>query len=842
MIHFLKSRGSRRQSLAKIDQPEIWDGALSDTSAVNDAELDDIAAALTDEEAAEIQVAFQQQVDDATLLSQLLNDSGDGELAVTMPLVLASPAAESSFDRDLLDLSQVSSLTLDAEFPITPVLPVVAAVEPVLTDIVPADIVPADTGLGGALGDADQSIDLDLMQPEVTVASIDGLMDLQLPVDEAVANVANAAALPANEQPDWIPETNGDLPELAELTTIQLDLSAVAEPAIVAAVPEDVMDLEDVADLADLELPGADLPAADVLVANSDFAVDALVFDGPVLEEPVLEEPVLEKPVLEETCELAAVEDESVVADGVMLDSLSGATADTIDPSAIDWSPTNWAMDVVDQTDVLPESALDSAPLSYFQYYLGDTSNDSAEDMPASYVTPWHQPSVPGGLIGAGVLGATLVSGFVIADTVKTQPTLTAKKPTPTAPLQGLSARDQVAAKVTPKTAPPESLTPEMTLPKPKTSLGTASYGTLSPIATLTPSGSGGVATLPTGGSNAPIGNLPATGTTGAATTSPTAATKPLAPVTTQPLQDLPEPQQRPVQSSPIANPPALELPAVTPAPPATEPQSAEPGMIVGDGTRLLPAGTPLIPPSPADASALPIGKAADLATTPATNPAVTAPTATAPVATASAPAVAEPIVPTLEADATPGEPVALRSAFPIPDAPIAERMPAERVIPEQVFERPAAVAPTETVAPAPTNFTRPLPDSAPTAAPILQPISDRAAPVAAQLLVAQASDRPVLQASNLDDRQGRILTAREAEMIQTADQSLDYQLQRLGLAEYTAAYQRLNPMATPTSLPMFGFIDYQRKLVVLPLSSLAARDSSLTQQRSRLAQSMVEL
>jgi hypothetical protein len=95
-------------------------------------------------------------------------------------------------------------------------------------------------------------------------------------------------------------------------------------------------------------------------------------------------------------------------------------------------------------------------PLTYFQYYLNDNDDGAAAEYNPITL---RRPSMPTGLIGAGILGATLISGFSIADAMKQgQPTVT-KRPTnnPASPLQDLKTPS--APQIRPPA--PETLNPE---------------------------------------------------------------------------------------------------------------------------------------------------------------------------------------------------------------------------------------------------------------------------------------------------------------------------------------------------------------------------------------------
>ncbi|NJM48703.1 MAG: hypothetical protein HC860_23165, partial [Alkalinema sp. RU_4_3] len=110
-----------------------------------------------------------------------------------------------------------------------------------------------------------------------------------------------------------------------------------------------------------------------------------------------------------------------------------------LDLADVDLDLTVDAVDAVSdepEAAALEESSYDihtDGPLTYFQYYLDGDSGEAAEYNPVSL----RRPSMPTGLVGAGILGAALVSGFSIADAMKqSQPV--AKRPTPS-PLQDLN-------------------------------------------------------------------------------------------------------------------------------------------------------------------------------------------------------------------------------------------------------------------------------------------------------------------------------------------------------------------------------------------------------------------
>jgi hypothetical protein len=104
----------------------------------------------------------------------------------------------------------------------------------------------------------------------------------------------------------------------------------------------------------------------------------------------------------------------------------------------------------------------ETGPLTYFQYYFDDTDRPKQGQVQNTYPT-FRRPSVSSGLIGAGVLGATLISGFIVADTIK-KPTLDPAKNSGPKPQD---KRRQVGeAQAThgalPQPTAPEALQPEL--------------------------------------------------------------------------------------------------------------------------------------------------------------------------------------------------------------------------------------------------------------------------------------------------------------------------------------------------------------------------------------------
>jgi hypothetical protein len=682
MIQFLKPRSSRRRSQRHLDVAEPAPMPLPDVTdwLAKNAE----PAGLTAEEAAEIQFAFQQQVD---------------HLTHPDPLMLAAE----SVDR---------SLMLDA-----PAL--IPELEPLL--LLPASIESPSFNCA------------DAVMPELAIVPTPALVDAAALVEFRLETCSSGLAI---------------VPPIVELAEAELvEVERLEVECVAPALPETIIAK----------------PLAD---ADQKMAIDSLVEDD--LVEPVVEVP-------------------------------------------IDWVNANWASEAVDVAAV--EASASEAevaatdPSSYFQYYLDENAiggQGAADELPAAYVTPWRQPSMPRGLIGAGVLGATLVSGFVIADTVKTSP-VTAVKP-PVSPLQSLSAKDQaMTATALPKVMPPESMKPEVALPKPKSmTMIRPVFPPLAPLGqsmTMSPVGSAIARSdasnpLPQSNANTPtaltLNAPPAPVVRIASPVTPTESDRPASPI-------LPAP--RVLQSTS----PALPPPSFTPAP---FPQ---------DLPELTPDVTVPVPTS----GSTPQSEAAALTPTPLSSPLQR--------------------VPQVVPDRVP--PVSAPPALVLPAQNVVAVPPVDVVVPTQPVVAPAAIAPAAAVAPsidqsaailpADRVFTREvapsvLPDQTAAATPMppveaAQPIADRSTrlPQVQNLLARPAVNAYVPMVAGWRP----LLQEEAAAALKTSPQLDGYTRQQLSQQAYVQAYLAISQ--TADAIPSFGFIDFQRKLIILPPGPETASNST---------------
>lgn len=489
-----------------------------------------------------------------------------------------------------------------------------------------------------------------------------------------------------------------------------------------------------------------------------------------------------------------------------------------------------------------------AGPLTYFQYYLGEGTNGSEGigEMQAAYVTPTvRQSAIPGGLIGAGVLGATLVSGFVIADTVKTQPFTASKKPSQSSPQSPLMPAAQAKAVPVPKAIPPEAMPPQVRLPEPK-SIATASKPVFSAVPMVDRVGA------------APLALAMAPTSSEATTASPrskaaiemSTSLESVAPVAVTPQQPstqsaAPIPMEQPSQLSPMVVPvPAVPDPRLSDA---VLPQSQN-----LQGTPLTPAElsrvnpnvpAALVPPAAAEGGS-PISERLPV---PTTSPAM--PETVVPRTSSSGPdsnSVNATEVSTLPStlgassfsstpSSTPLESSASGSSS-FSSAPSA--IPPElRNVSETVASDPTTVLGSQSSAIQGTRLQSAVPRSqftlslnemvaAPAVAsaaaasmpmPTTQQDATRsntdlsALPPQVQRLLTAPTNRGYLTTPS---NQWRSLTQDEANLVARTKELAPFR-QQLSQQSYIQAYQLVSQQMD--ALPSFGFIDYQRKLIILP-------------------------
>jgi hypothetical protein len=492
------------------------------------------------------------------------------------------------------------------------------------------------------------------------------------------------------------------------------------------------------------------------------------------------------------TADAAAIVEGEMVTSDWQIDLDEAIAVDAIveegTPSLID------SISLVDmgmETEELTSAAPSDAPLTYFQYYLEDESDDA--DGATYNQTTWRQPSVPAGLIGAGVLGATLISGFMIADSLKQPSSTQAKKPNPPSPLQSLDPQGQTTAMATPKPTAPETMQPEV--PLPPAPLAKPDTLAMAPMPTVFPP-------LPTI-AEPPVlttGSLESAATV--ITPNPTVAPdlkvgKAVAAPETLPVP--PNPQMTPISSGVAVTQPQTESPAVAAMPPVAMAPRTSRGPVFEEVT--------------------------------------TAPVGVVPGAVTVNPRVAPPsnvplpkLEPGVEGTASDLQTVARSTEMPTSDSPVSVTPPTalkETEIPS-VFV-PVETAPPEitTVSPRPQELEQAAPTEliyrqgvAPTQASQESPLAPTSTTVDPSLQSLLNTSAPGLSATGASLRS---LTQAEATAVAQASQLGAFSRQSLGPKEYVQAYQLVSQQLN--ALPPFGFIDYQRQMILLPADIAASLD-----------------
>jgi hypothetical protein len=436
------------------------------------------------------------------------------------------------------------------------------------------------------------------------------------------------------------------------------------------------------------------------------------------------------------------------------------------------------------------------APLTYFQYYLDDDSEDA--DGADYNQTTWRQPSVPAGLIGAGVLGATLISGFMIADSLKQSPNTQAKKPTSPSPLQALNPQGQTAAMATPKPAAPETMKPEVPLPPaPPVKTDTLAMAPL-PATMLPP--------LPTmiepnvmTTRSLDSGKLAAGTTSNGVGLQELKVGKAVAAPETLPVP--PNPQIAPINSEVTLNQPQMVAPVIAAA--------AQSGAVPPRTSR-GPVFEAVNPPTPT------VGVVPGA---PTVNPRVAAPT------TAQLPQLEAGV----EGTAADLQTVAKSIDLPSPESPVTPVNPLPDAANQSVFVPVETVSPAMTaLPPSPQELSKGTPTELiyrqeapnPTVqgsqpAPTVPPAASTVDPSLQSLLTAPAPGFSVTGASL------RSLTQAEATAVAQASQLGAFSRQSLEPKAYVQAYRSVSQQLN--ALPPFGFIDYQRQMILLPTDIAAS-------------------
>jgi hypothetical protein len=442
----------------------------------------------------------------------------------------------------------------------------------------------------------------------------------------------------------------------------------------------------------------------------------------------------------------------------------------------------------------LEESSYDihtDGPLTYFQYYLDGESGEAAEYNPVSL----RRPSIPTGLVGAGILGAALISGFSIADAMK-QGQPVAKRPNPS-PLQDLKIQA-----TPPPVIPvaPESLQPEISALPPQVNRAALGAG-------------------PVGAANLPIVSPP--GPAMNAISQPTyslqqvgGAVASIAPISSQPKPQEPpapiseiQPPAAPVNSSPAPNPQILPPPPLPsgilsepqpvvvssiPDPVATAPEVNLPAQSGATNLQPLQSVTPEVISTAPETSQPKVAPPQNLGILP--RPGLPSP--------GPAPAKLPEVLPINDrlSSATTG----------VKETLVKETLVKETLAPdnELVFDRkpmpPGSIESPQAAVTEPTQVSGAL-----------------------QILLTPPQNKGFLA----DDATLRSLSQQEATMLTQAIGIAPFTKQTLAIRDYARAYQVASKQVN--GLPPFGFINYQQKTIILPDESSTVSSTAPTNPQS---------
>jgi hypothetical protein len=572
---------------------------------------------------------------------------------------------------------------------------------------------------------------------------------------------------------------------------------AAAEPMLSAAELTEICEaISQSPDLPPLESPiAADPLAADPLAAERlalNTAQLQLCFDPPAgaaaadrhssgAAEPLAASLTASQPVNESVDQPAdesaahgmpAIDPEIIAADdwGNQLEMALMANSDSVPSLPID--ALNDTPELTEDAAPVPETAYavrTEGPLTYFQYFLEDRPDAAPADYP---VRGARRSPVPAALIGAGVLSATVITGLAIADALKSPGTSQAKKP-PT-PERG-TAKGAERKPLTPQPSSPELLPypsamaagPQLPPPlAPNTQLAALPP----PVAGPTPNYSiqGGITLKPMAlPAPVPIGPSPETRPSVPVAIVPTPPVEPSGPVPEIVTDPTPQPQ--------------IELPGL---PPVAQIE--------------LPPGAPVsnLPVSNLPAANLPV------------------PSGAIPGAAANALPLLSPLPPT-------GGPMVSDRSRPISTGalgsspvPPGDAIPAARPLP--IANPPAG--PIGAV----NSAAIPEPNLAPVTITVDRPI---AAPIRATSLIERptpakvsAEPAPLVQAllTSAGSATARSLSQAEAAAVSQTSQLGQFTKQVLAVQPYLQAWRTASQNATNGAIPSFGFVDYQRQLIVL--------------------------
>jgi hypothetical protein len=587
-------------------------------------------------------------------------------------------------------------------------------------------------------------------------SSIDDVSNAQAPIqpednlEDEMANLSAEEAAEIRDAFNVILHSDQEDPMLETAADIEEEL--VAEPEFMA--------------MTQVQSPEPELNGAPALMAKFDLDITPLIVPTVITESIEVLDPyslsqdfvLAEGPIATKGLATDSLATDSLATDSLATEGLAAEGLDLdIPETATDSISTNETGD--------PEAGADSSydihtdgPLTYFQYYLDGESGEAAEYNPVSL----RRPSMPTGLVGAGILGAALISGFSIADAMK-QGQPVAKRPTPS-PLQDLKTQ-ATPPPVVP--APPESLQPEISALPPAPQVNRAALG----------AGPVGAANLPIVPPPAPAMNAISQPTYslqqgGGMVTS-------IAPVSRPQTQESPAPlNEVQTPSAPVVNMPPN--PQILPPPPLPSGILSEPQPVVVTNIPDPVVAAPEVNPA-VQASAV------DLQPVQAITPEVMA----------TPPEMSQPKVGILPRPNLP-------SAGPVP-ANLPEVLPAlDRLSNVTTTIREPLVSGNDLV------FDRkPMPPGAIESPQVV--VRSGPAEGALQTLLTPPQNKGFLA----DDVTLRSLSQQEANLLTQANGIEPFTKRTLTIRDYARAYQVASKQVN--GLPPFGFIDYQQRAIILP-------------------------
>ncbi len=523
---------------------------------------------------------------------------------------------------------------------------------------------------------------------------------------------------------------------------------------------------------------------------------------------------------------------------------------DTVDPDGFDWEKDLLAVetgavlmtfDVHAEVvrDALPAAAPETpppyevfqqGPLTYFDYYFEDAVPESFPEIDSSLQ---NRPSpISMGLLGAGVLAATAVAGVVISDAIHQQPDATPKKTSTVSPSQD----HQITQSARPQPTAPESdlslllkRLPQKTV-SPERLTATAPLPAISSEPLQQPPSAGRLPVLSVPESLPPIpSGLPAESEgigwqasnrqASLVASSPSNPLVPDNPVNTPEASSFANPDSTAatavpstaVPSAPITSESPSGRPTLSPdreaAVPSLENQSAS----ISGSEVSVPASTPAGPESNSATNGwtqpaspmVPVQPARDSAVT---NPALEELPSQLPQASRSS-SVPSP-VPFTESVAHPASSVVLPSAAPVvSDQPAKTSMaPGDRL---REVSAPIPINPAvQTMA---SIAATPLPDEQSAAS---QDVAKGKEMAASSQALQQLLSLPVQQ----DPRGNPMplsLTPQAATEAYRINQVGSFTVIRLNPRDYQQAWMTTQ-QPSQNRLPLYGFVDYRRQLVVL--------------------------